>query len=99
MTIEEILQDKQKFQLEVFEIAQIDLIKMGLIIISYTLREVSDQLGYLKAYGAGAIAQVKKEERINVAEAKAKATIREAELFEEKEKGRWGYLNELGMFG
>ena len=27
MTIEEILQDKQKFQHEVFEIAQVDLIK------------------------------------------------------------------------
>ena len=38
MTIEAILQDKATFSREVFEIAQIDLMKMGLFIISYTIR-------------------------------------------------------------
>ena len=40
MTIEEILQDKTTFSQQVFEIAQIDLMKMGLFIISYTIKFV-----------------------------------------------------------
>ena len=38
MTIEEILQDKTTFSQQVFEIAQVDLMKMGLFIISYTMK-------------------------------------------------------------
>ena len=38
MTIEGILQDKATFSQQVFEIAQIDLMKMGLFIISYTIK-------------------------------------------------------------
>ena len=62
---------------------------MGLIIISYTIRDVSDENGYLEAYGAGAIANVKREERIKVAEAKSRSEIKKSELFEEKEKSRF----------
>ena len=53
-----------------------DLIKMGLVVISYTIKDISDPSGYLKSYGAKAIAAVKRDERIKTAEAECRSRIK-----------------------
>ena len=60
MTVEEIFQDRQAFSKKVFEVAYADLLNMGLFVVSYTLKDINDTGGYLKALGMGRTAQVKK---------------------------------------
>jgi hypothetical protein len=36
------------FSSRVFEVASSDLAGMGIVVISYTIKEVSDEVGYLK---------------------------------------------------
>ena len=45
---------------------------MGICVVSYTLKDLSDKNGYLKALGTGTIAEVKRDAR----KAKAQATMR-----------------------
>ena len=43
MTVEEIYQNRDKFSQSVQEVASVDLAKMGLIIVSFTIKEVKDK--------------------------------------------------------
>ena len=45
MTVEEIFQDRKKFAEAVFQVASTDLSNMGISIISYTIKDVSDDEG------------------------------------------------------
>jgi flotillin len=48
MTVEEIYRDRKKFSARVFEVASTDLACMGFIVISYTIKDVRDDFGYLE---------------------------------------------------
>lgn len=48
MTVEEIYRDRKQFSSRVFEVASTDLINMGISIISYTIKDITDEVGYLK---------------------------------------------------
>ncbi|XP_030853232.1 flotillin-1 [Strongylocentrotus purpuratus] len=84
MTVEEIYKDRKKFSKNVFEVASSDLFNMGIFVVSYTLKDIRDENGYLKALGMARTAEVKKDARIGEAEAKRDAGIREARAMEEK---------------
>ena len=45
MTVEEIYQDRKTFAKNVFEVASLDLINMGITVVSYTLKDVTDSEG------------------------------------------------------
>jgi flotillin len=47
MTVEEIYKNRDKFSQEVQRVASQDLAKMGLVIVSFTIRDVRDKNGYL----------------------------------------------------
>ena len=47
MTVEEIYKDRKKFSAAVFEVASTDLVNMGISIISYTIKDITDEVGYL----------------------------------------------------
>ena len=64
--------NKEPQTLQVFEQASTDLMNMGICVVSYTLKDLSDKKGYLKALGTGTIAEVKRDAR----KAKAQATMR-----------------------
>lgn len=83
MTVEEIFQDRHKFSEKVFEVASSDLVNMGITVVSYTLKDIHDDEGYLKALGMARTAQVKKDARMGEAEANRDARSRQA-LAEEK---------------
>ncbi|XP_071948100.1 flotillin-1-like isoform X1 [Antedon mediterranea] len=92
MTVEEIYKDRKKFSKNVFEVASSDLVNMGVSVVSYTLKDVRDSHGYLRALGMTRTAQVKKDARIGEAEAKRDSGIKEARADEERMAAR--YLND-----
>jgi len=48
MSVERIYRDRKAFSSRVFEVASADLAGMGIVVISYTIKEVNDDVGYLK---------------------------------------------------
>lgn len=61
MTVEEVYRNRDKFAQEVQGVAAKDLKKMGLQIVSFTIKDVRDKHGYLEALGKPRIASVKRE--------------------------------------
>ena len=51
MTVEEIYKNRKKFSKKVFEVASSDLVDMGFTVVSYTIKDISDEEGYLNALG------------------------------------------------
>lgn len=43
MTVEEIFKDRKKFSRKVYEVASVDLVKMGITVVSYTLKDIKDE--------------------------------------------------------
>lgn len=78
MTVEEIYKDRKKFSTQVFEVASSDLVNMGITVVSYTIKDIRDEEGYLKSLGMARTAEVKRDARIGEAEARADAAIKEA---------------------
>merc|ERR1719391_1642981 len=88
MTVEEIYKDRKKFSKQVFEVASSDLVNMGITVVSYTLKDIRDEEGYLKALGMARTAEVKRDARIGEAEARRDAQIKEAIAEEERMASR-----------
>lgn len=89
LTVEEIYSQRDVFAAKVQEIAAEDLANMGLGIISFTIRDIRDNEGYLDALGKPRIAQVKRDALIGQAEADRDAIIRSAEAKREGEAARF----------
>ena len=76
LTVDEIYKDRLMFQRKVRETADVDLAKMGLRVISYTLKDVSDANGYMMSLGVRRIEEVKKEARMGEAQEASEADQR-----------------------
>lgn len=79
MTVEEIYKNRDKFSQEVQRVASHDLAKMGLVIVSFTIKDVRDKNGYLDSLGKARIAQVKRDADIATAESEMQTRIKRAE--------------------
>ena len=79
MTVEDIYQNRDAFAAKVQEVAAGDMANMGLGIVSFTIRDIRDNQGYLEALGKPRIAQVKRDAQIAQAEADRDAMIRSAQ--------------------
>ncbi len=79
MTVEEVMTGHEAFAQRVQEVSAGDLANMGLTVVSFTIRNISDSHGYLDALGKPQIAQVRKNATIGEAEANRDATIKSAE--------------------
>ncbi|GIQ69180.1 flotillin family protein [Xylanibacillus composti] len=86
MTVEEIYRNRDKFAQEVQAVAARDLKKMGLQIVSFTIKDVRDKHGYLDALGKPRIAAVKRDAEIAEADAVRDARIQKARAEEEGQK-------------
>jgi flotillin len=82
LSIEDIYRERQRLIEAVRELAEPDLERMGLVILSLTVRNVGDKQGYLEALGRPRTAQVKRDAIRGEAEAEreAKAARYEADL-------------------
>jgi flotillin len=79
MTVEDIYKNRDAFAQSVQEVAAGDLANMGLTIVSFTLRDIRDNQGYLDALGKPRTAQVKRDAIIAQAEADRDAVIKSAQ--------------------
>ncbi|KJE97317.1 flotillin 2-PF [Capsaspora owczarzaki ATCC 30864] len=79
LTVEEIYKDREKFAELVREVASPDVGKMGVEILSFTIKDIADKVGYLDSLGKKRTAEVKRDADIGVAHAKRDAGIKEAE--------------------
>jgi flotillin len=82
LSIEDIYRERQRLVAAVRELAEPDLERMGLTIVSLTIRNIADKQGYLEALGRPRTAQVKRDAIRGEAEAEreAKAARYEADL-------------------
>ncbi|WP_245855589.1 flotillin family protein [Paenibacillus rigui] len=86
MTVEEVYRNRDKFAQEVQGVAAKDLKKMGLQIVSFTIKDLRDKHGYLDALGKPRIAAVKRDAEIAEAQAVRDARIQKAQAEEEGQK-------------
>jgi flotillin len=82
LSIEDIYRERQRLVASVRELAEPDLSRMGLAIVSLTVRSVADKQGYLEALGRPRTAQVKRDAIRGEADAEreARAARYEADL-------------------
>ncbi|XP_077421795.1 flotillin-2-like [Vanacampus margaritifer] len=83
LTVEQIYQDRDQFAKLVREVAAPDVGRMGIEILSFTIKDVYDKLDYLSSLGKTQTAAVRRDADIGVAEAERDAGIREAECKKE----------------
>merc|ERR1719450_1376251 len=79
LTVEEVYKDRDQFASLVREVAAPDVGRMGIEILSFTIKDVYDNVTYLQSLGKSQTAAVKRDAEIGVAQAKRDAGIREAE--------------------
>ena len=93
MTVEEVYKDREAFAQRVLEVAVDDLAGMGLQIVSFTIKEISDEKGYLDALGRPEIAAKLRDARRAEAQAEQEATEKE----QSAEKAKAGYTKEANV--
>jgi flotillin len=89
LTVEEIYQNRDAFAAKVQEVAAGDMANMGLGIVSFTIRDIRDNQGYLEALGKPRIAQVKRDAQIAQAEADRDAMIKSSQAMQAGQEAKF----------
>lgn len=79
MTVEELIQSFDSFAQKVQEVSIADLAKMGLTVVSFTIKEIKDSVGYLESLGRQQTAEAKRNADIGVAHAQKETAIAQAQ--------------------
>lgn len=79
LSVEEVYKDRDQFANLVREVAAPDVGRMGIEILSFTIKDVYDDVQYLASLGKAQTAAVKRDADVGVAEANRDAGIKEAE--------------------
>jgi flotillin len=88
MTVEEIYRGRQEFSRRVVEITKEDFGKMGLVLLSFSLKDISDTQGYIDALSRPVIAAAKRDAAIAQAETEKEAIIKSSQARKEAEVAR-----------
>jgi flotillin len=83
MTVEEIFQQREVFDDKVKKAGSDDFDRMGLKILSFSLKDLSDTSGYIEALGKPKIAEARGQAVVAEAEAERDATVRGADARKE----------------
>jgi len=67
MEVEELIQNFEAFSRRVQEVSAVDLQNMGMTIVSFTIKEIKDNVGYLEALGRNQTAVAKRNADVGVA--------------------------------
>lgn len=89
LTVEQLYRDREAFAQKVQEVSGEDMASMGLEIVSFVIKDISDAEGYLDALGRPRIAQVKRDAAIGEAEADRDATIESAKARQQGESAKF----------
>jgi flotillin len=88
MTVEEIYRGRHEFNHKVADSARENLSKMGLVLLSFSLKEFSDTQGYIEALSKPIISAAKREAAIAEAESQKDAIIKSSQARKEGEVAR-----------
>ena len=88
MTVEEIYKGRHEFSKLVNQAAQADFSRMGLVLMSFALKDIRDTQGYLDAIGKPKIAAAKMDATIAEAETEKEAIIKSSAARKEGEIAR-----------
>jgi flotillin len=89
LTVEQLYRDREAFAQKVQEVSGDDMASMGMEIVSFVIKDISDAEGYLEALGRPRIAQVKRDAEIGEAEADRDAKIRSAQARQKGEAAHY----------
>ena len=89
LTVEQVYKDRDTFAQRVQEVSAGDLANMGLRIVSFTIKDIRDDQGYLDALGQARTAEVKRDAAIGQALAARDATIKAAGARQEGETAKY----------
>jgi len=88
MTVEGIFRGRHEFSIKVTEATQSDFSRMGLSMLSFALKDISDTQGYLDSLSKPQIAAAKRDAAIAEAETEKEATVKASEARKEGEIAR-----------
>jgi len=88
MTVEEIYRGRHEFNAHVNDAIRDDFARMGLIMLSFALKDISDTQGYLDSLSKPQIAAAKRDAAIAEAETEKEATIKSSQARKEGEVAR-----------
>jgi len=88
MTVEEIYRGRQDFSNRVIATVREDFSRMGLVILSFSLKDISDTQGYIDALSKPQIAAAKRDAAIAQAEAEKESVIKSSQARKEAEVAR-----------
>ncbi|MCJ7679527.1 MAG: SPFH domain-containing protein [Candidatus Aminicenantes bacterium] len=88
LTVKEIYTGRQEFADAISEAIVKDFSKMGLSLLSFALKEISDTSGYLESLGKPQIAAAKRDAQIAEAETEKEAIIKSSQARKESEVAR-----------
>ncbi len=88
MTVEQIYRGRHEFSAKVAEITASDFSRMGLSLISFSLKDISDTQGYLDALSKPQITAARRDAQIAEAETEKEAIIKSSEAKKEGEIAR-----------
>ena len=82
-TVEQIIGEQESMAAQVGDLARGDLEKMGLVVLSFSFKEITDEQGFISALAEPRIAQVKRDAIIATAEAERDSLIKTSLLKQE----------------
>lgn len=88
MTVEDIYRNRGEFSTRVLGAAQSDFTKMGLVLMSFALKDISDTQGYLDSLGKPQISAAKRDATIAESETEKEAIIKSSQAKKEGEVAR-----------
>jgi flotillin len=88
MTVEEIFRGRQVFSARVNEAVRPDLTRMGLVMLSFALKDISDTQGYLESLSKPQVVAAKRDAVIAQAETEKESIIKSSQARKEGEVAR-----------
>jgi flotillin len=88
MSVEEIYRGRQEFSNRVVKAVQADFAKMGLVMLSFALKDISDTQGYIDSLSKPQIAAAKRDAAIAQAETEKESIIKSSQARKEAEVAR-----------
>ena len=88
MTVEDIYRGRQEFSARVIAAVREDFSRMGLVILSFSLKDLSDTQGYIDALSKPQIAAAKRDAAIAQAETEKESIIKSSQARKEAEVAR-----------
>jgi flotillin len=95
MTVEQLYQQRGEFAERVRESVTEDFRRMGLLILSFSLKDFTDKQGYIEALGKPRIAQARGEASVAEAEAERDSTVKAAAARKESDIAKFRAETEI----